>query len=1238
MDEFLQKSMESVPNMRGELLGMLERFDKRIMVFRKQYEELCQRQSQDLANRAGSSKGALNALARQQEQARRKLEQERDAVIQKLEDEVRSAQQKRIRLDQQTEESYHQWEKNYQNQLDAKNSEDYRRNRENDKFLNELRTVRDSVRNILGESRYDRIVQGTSAAPCRDDAQAQAVLRRYEQGNRTETEEEILRIHNSLLRRLLFSGKRNRLCCSLEQMILDVGQANDIIRRMQNARQADQAAKFNLKKQEKRKEADQAKQGASAAFAQVKSRCGQAVSMNQKKYGDKLAVLQKQQKDLYIQRAAYFSQEYKKAEENWKNEKREAQRKFQADMETAFPAVAVRETVNKSWSSTIQYSVKNFGALPPAGGEAARNVPVGEMYINVGRWYAGESGKVLMELLPRRYGVLFRKNAQNGKIIPDPGWIRLPFWLSLDQGESLLVLCPDSLQEIMESRLQGAAMRILWSVPVGQSQFLLGDSDKIGSFSGFASLDPALYNASGTTSYKSILDGNQVWSTANDIRQRISNNQMRYNDIAGQMGGVSSLREYNFSHPMNQRSYEITILQKFPDGLDEASIRSLRMMSSDCGKWGYSSILSGSQSNFKSMDPKLSKIFEELKKAQTLCLWMKDKNWFTVKQSAFPMERGCQVAFYPAPENKVLLEMKEKLREETEKASGNKIDFEHAKEICPSKERRYKDQADSGVIVPIGYLDGGEPCRIIFDYARVHTIINGDTGSGKTNLLHILITNILLRYPPEEVQMYLIDFKHGTEFRKYINYNLPSFKAISICNEPEFALQILQAVRREMEDRVNKFGNTITNIQSYNETAPKKMPRIILILDELYELVMEAKASKDVSNVREQVMRLMQGFSIQGRAYGIHMVISGQNLTEIPEIKTIKESCNTRIALRCSEQQVESLINKDAKDRMLNINERDKGACVVQLEKTGKPLIEHTAYLDPDYAHIRLLEEIHRHYCQKHQYGSTRVMTTDISTNPNHIYQRYLLARDDSQILPDCLWLGEKILIDASEGLHLRGKNLWIVGGVSQTGQKAGESVLFFGLLSLLLQQKRDKGIRIWFCSGETGNAHPVGNGERAAEMALVLKNQVLYATGDQMLQALQSVYGELSKRRAAESGPARSPAYFILERPEGRIAQNPKALQVLQEILLYGPSAGIQVLLWTREPQKLAQLHLPQLPFAEKLLLEMESGAYQSILGVKLMAEPKGWHAVTSEGVRMRIYNLPEKDWIESMILRLGS
>ena len=1238
MDELLQKKIEDAPNMREELFRMLERFDKRILGYKAEYENLCQRQAKDLANRAAGSKAALNALAQQQNQAKKAMEQERDAVIHKLEEEIRSAERKRADADRQAEDSYLQWEKQYQDQLDAKAGEDYQKNKENEKFLNELSMVRNSVKSILGEARYDGIVRGVSAAPCRDDVQARSVLLRYQKENRTETEEEIFRIHNSLLRRLLFSGKRNQLCRSLEQMVLDVKQASDIIRRMQNARQADEATVFHGKKREKRMQLQQAQKLSAASLAKVKSQRSQSISMNQKKYADKLSLLQKQQKALYQQKAASFSQEYKTAEDNWKQEKRKMQQKFQVNMEAVFPAAAVRDMAGKLWAMASEYGGKKFGTQPPRTKEAARNAIVGEIYIPVSRWYAKESGQTLQEFLPRQYGALFRINRKDGKIVPDPRLIRLPFTLSLDQGESLLALCPDALQEKMESALQGASMRILWSLPVGQSQFLLGDSDKIGSFSSLASLDPALYNTSGTASYKSILDGNQVWSSSKDIWQRISNSRMRYNDIAGQMGGVSSLREYNQSNPMNQRSYQITMLQKFPDGLDEASLQSLRMMSSDCGKWGYSSILSGSQTNFKSTDPKLSQAVAAVQKAQTLCLWMEDQHWFTVKQSPLPMERGSRVIFYPAPDHQVLLEMKEKLRKETEKASGNKIDFEQAKEICPPQDERFQERADAGVVAPIGYLDGGETCRIIFDDARVHTIINGDTGSGKTNLLHILITNILLRYPPEEVQMYLIDFKHGTEFRKYINYNLPSFQAISICNEPEFALQILQAVRKELDDRVHKFGNTITNIRSYNQNAGKRLPRIILILDELYELVMEAKASKAVSNVREQVMRLMQGFSIQARAYGIHMVISGQNLTEIPEIKTIKESCNTRIALRCSEQQVETLINKDAKDRMLNINERDKGACVVQLEKTGKPLVEHTAYLDPDHAHIRILEEIHRHYCQKRQYGNARVMTTDVSTNPNHIYQRYLLAKDESQIIEDSLWLGEEILFDAPESLSLKGKNLWIAGGITQTAEKAGKSLMFFTLLSLLLQQKKDGRIRLWYCNGETGQDHPVGAGDRAGEMGLVLKNQVFYANGDQMLQALRAVSEEIAKRRGQGGAGASGRQYFILEKPEERITQNTRALQALQEILLYGPAAGIQTILWTREPQKLALLQLPQLPFAEKLLLEMETGAYQSILGIKLMSEPKGWHAVTAAGTRMRVYDMPEKEWIESMILRLRS
>ena len=58
--------------------------------------------------------------------------------------------------------------------------------------------------------------------------------------------------------------------------------------------------------------------------------------------------------------------------------------------------------------------------------------------------------------------------------------------------------------------------------------------------------------------------------------------------------------------------------------------------------------------------------------------------------------------------------MKQTLRTEMEKSGSNTIVFEHAKGICPPREERFRECADAGIVVPIGYLDGGEPCRLVF--------------------------------------------------------------------------------------------------------------------------------------------------------------------------------------------------------------------------------------------------------------------------------------------------------------------------------------------------------------------------------------------------------------------------------------------------------------------------------------------------------------------------------------------
>ena len=84
-----------------------------------------------------------------------------------------------------------------------------------------------------------------------------------------------------------------------------------------------------------------------------------------------------------------------------------------------------------------------------------------------------------------------------------------------------------------------------------------------------------------------------------------------------------------------------------------------------------------------------------------------------------------------------------------------------------------------------------------------HVLIAGKTGSGKSTLLHALITNLALRYSPDEVELYLIDFKKGVEFKTYADHELPHARVIAIESEREFGLSVLQRLDAELQGAAN---------------------------------------------------------------------------------------------------------------------------------------------------------------------------------------------------------------------------------------------------------------------------------------------------------------------------------------------------------------------------------------------------------------------------------------------------
>src|SRR3974390_3848712 len=99
-----------------------------------------------------------------------------------------------------------------------------------------------------------------------------------------------------------------------------------------------------------------------------------------------------------------------------------------------------------------------------------------------------------------------------------------------------------------------------------------------------------------------------------------------------------------------------------------------------------------------------------------------------------------------------------------------------------------------------------------------HVLIAGKTGSGKSTLLHVLISQLAMYYSPSEVELYLIDFKKGVEFKAYAALSLPHARVIAVESEREFGLSVLQRLDVELKNRGECFRKSgVNDLNSYRE-------------------------------------------------------------------------------------------------------------------------------------------------------------------------------------------------------------------------------------------------------------------------------------------------------------------------------------------------------------------------------------------------------------------------------------
>ena len=210
------------------------------------------------------------------------------------------------------------------------------------------------------------------------------------------------------------------------------------------------------------------------------------------------------------------------------------------------------------------------------------------------------------------------------------------------------------------------------------------------------------------------------------------------------------------------------------------------------------------------------------------------------------------------------------------------------------------NMANAKILFSLGKDIMGRNCCA--DMAKMpHLLVAGSTGSGKSVCINSFIASILIRMRPDECKLVLVDPKKV----ELSNYNGIPHLMCPVVSDPKKASIALQKIVAEMEHRYDLFSEkNVKNIGGYNEWVEKtnknanaeiekKMPFIVVIIDELADLMLVA-----AKEVEDSIMRITQ----MARAAGIHLIVATQRPSTDVITGVVKANIPSRISFAVASQ------------------------------------------------------------------------------------------------------------------------------------------------------------------------------------------------------------------------------------------------------------------------------------------------------------------------------------------------
>lgn len=234
---------------------------------------------------------------------------------------------------------------------------------------------------------------------------------------------------------------------------------------------------------------------------------------------------------------------------------------------------------------------------------------------------------------------------------------------------------------------------------------------------------------------------------------------------------------------------------------------------------------------------------------------------------------------FPVRAEEYILKVVSEIIEAAKKSSAVTIPFRQIEGM----NQMWTEDSTENIIFNLGKsgLDTVSVC-IGDKVTQYHNIlILGAVGKGKSNLLEVMIHSLCWCYSPEELELYLLDFKDGLTFKPYADKEekswLPHARMLGLESDRDIGLAILRDLENERLSRAEMFGDApgggAKGYEDYRKKYPQNViPRIVLVIDEYQKLF---EINDDIS---EEAAMLLENLVRQGRACAIHVILASQSI------------------------------------------------------------------------------------------------------------------------------------------------------------------------------------------------------------------------------------------------------------------------------------------------------------------------------------------------------------------------